>query len=176
MRQLMLLFAIVSPVVAMLATREIPDQLRGKWIVKKVIPTSTISCWGDRESKQLVGTEIEYTADSLRWRDKTTAHPDVTVSEITAEQFHSENSGGAADSQVSFRQLGILSASATQISLGHQAANITGGTTEIPGDGILIKSRNTIIVSVCNVYFEAVRSTSSAKSATATRDDHPQRN
>ena len=40
---------------------------------------------------------------------------------------------------------------------GHEPANITGATIEIPGDDVLIKDKNTIIFSVCNVYYEARR-------------------
>jgi hypothetical protein len=39
----------------------------------------------------------------------------------------------------------------------HAPANITGATTEIPGDKILPKDIDALIFSVCNVYFEAQR-------------------
>ena len=153
-----LLFAVFSGLAAIAMAQEIPEQLHGKWVVKRVIPTTTISCWGNRESKRLIGTEIEYTADSFRWQDKTIAHPDVTVATVAAEQFHRENSGGGAvDSQVSFGQLGIRAAAAMQVSLSHPDGNITESTNEIPGDRVLIKSRAVIIFSMCNVYFEALR-------------------
>ena len=158
MHRLALLFAIFLGFAGMTTAQDIPEQLRGKWVVKRVIPTTTISCWGNQESKRLIGTEIEYTADSFRWQDKTTAHPDVTVATVNPEQFHRENSGGGAvDSQVSFRQLGIRTSVATQVSLGHPDANITETTIEIPGDRVLIKDGNAIIFSMCNVYFEALR-------------------
>ena len=164
MKQLTLLFAVFLGLGTLATAQDIPEQLRGKWVVKRVIPTSTISCWGDRESKQLIGTEIEYSSDMFRWQDKTTTRPDVTIATVTAEQFHSENSGGgAADSQVTFRQLGIQAKEAIQVSLSHPEANITGATIEIPGDSVIIKSRNVIIFSVCNVYFEALRKSHQGK-------------
>jgi hypothetical protein len=60
-------------------------------------------------------------------------------------------------SQVSFRQLGISASETKQVSIEHPPAEITKATTEIPGDLLLLKNRNTIIFSVCNVYFEAKR-------------------
>jgi len=140
-------------VVTSAPAQDIPAQLRGKWVVKRELPTSTISCWGEPEIKRLIGTEIEYTADSFRWKNHTTDHPTVKVTVVSAEQFHDENSGSG--SQVSFSDLGIREAQAKQIKLSYAPANITGGTTEMPGDDILLKDKNTIIFSVCNVYFEA---------------------
>jgi hypothetical protein len=126
--------------------------------VKRELPTSTICCWGEGESKGLIGTEIEYTADGFRWKNIVTTHPTVQVVVLSAEQFHDKYSGGGAnDSQVNFRQLGIRAPQVTLITLGHEPAELTGATTEIPGDEILIKDKNTIVFSVCNVYFEAKR-------------------
>jgi hypothetical protein len=137
---------------------QIPSKVWGKWIVRRDLPASTISCWGESEVKKLIGTEIEYTADTFRWEKTTVARPIVKIEVVSAEQFSKENSGGGAnDSQVDFRQLGITANQATQITLIHEPAEITGATTEIPGDRILIKGPNTIVFSVCNVYFEARR-------------------
>jgi hypothetical protein len=58
-------------------------------------------------------------------------------------------------SQVSFRQLGMKVLETKQVSINHAPAKITGATTEIPGDDVLLKNRNAIVFSVCNVYFEA---------------------
>jgi hypothetical protein len=36
--------------------------------------------------------------------------------------------------------------------------DITGATTEVPGDSVLLAGPNRIVVSACGVYFEATRS------------------
>ncbi len=163
-KSFMLLFIFVNAI-ACVSAQEIPAQLRGRWVVTRDLPTSTICCWGEKESKELIGTEIEYTADSFRWKNIVTNHPTVRITVLNAQRFHDENSGGGAyDSQVSFRELGISAPRVKQIELGHEPADITVGTIEIPGDRVLIKDENTIIFSVCNVYFEAKRqSVSSGK-------------
>ena len=141
-----------------LVAQEIPKQLRGTWIVTRYIPTRTICCWDENQAKQLVGTEIVYTSDSFRWKDTVIHNPTAQIVILSAEQFHDENSGGGAnDSQVDFGQLGIKTPRVTEITLAHEPADLTGGTTEIPGDVVLIKGSNTIVFSVCNVYFEAHR-------------------
>jgi hypothetical protein len=136
----------------------IPQQLWGKWVVTRQIPTTTISCWGSAEAKTLLGTEIEYSKDLFRWKNVVTEHAVAESAVVSAEQFHDDNSGqGSNSSQVTFRQLGIKANEATQILIHHPPAEITGGTIEIPGDEVLLESKNTIIFSACNVYFEAKR-------------------
>ena len=136
--------------------QSIPHELIGKWVIQRELPTATISCWGEKEAKAIIGSEIEYTADSLRWKRVVIRHPAVEVHVITAQQFESENSSPSVNgSQVSFRQLGINLPETKEVKLEHPAANITSATTEIPGDQLLMKDGNTIVFSVCNVYFEA---------------------
>src|SRR5262249_27890669 len=120
--------------------------------------------WDKAKADSLLGTEIEYSAESFRWKDVVIDHPVAETKLITAKEFHDDNSGqGAKSSQVTFHRLGITAEQATQVSIEHPAADITGETIEIPGDSVLIKDQNTIIFSVCNVYFEARRSGSRAK-------------
>jgi hypothetical protein len=155
------------------AAQQVPQHLRGRCVIKRELPTSTISCWDDKEAKQLIGTTIEYRTNSFRWKDKVVNHPAINVRVLTAKQFHDENSGsGANSSQVTFQQLGIRAPYVRQVELAHEAADITGATTETPGDRVLMKGRNTIVFSVCNVYFEAQRaplSTSAKKSRSVPR-------
>jgi len=39
----------------------------------------------------------------------------------------------------------------------HEDADITGATTEVPGDSVLLAGPSRIIVSACGVFFEARR-------------------
>lgn len=150
------LLGLVFAVATSTASKDVPEQLLGKWVVRRVIPTPTITCWGGKESKRLIGTEIRYEAHGFRWKEHRTESPDVILEQLTADEFHDQNSGGgAADSQVSLKDLGITTAEVTQVSLSHPDANITGATNEIPGDRVFIKGRDLIVFSVCNVWFEA---------------------
>jgi hypothetical protein len=140
------------------AAQNIPQELVGKWVIQRELPARTISCWGEKEAKGIIGTEIEYTVDSFRWKRVVVKHPTVTIAVVSAEQFQRENSSPSVNgSQVSFRQLGIDALEMEQVSINHAPAEITGATTEIPGDDVLLKNRNVIVFSVCNVYFEAKR-------------------
>ncbi len=136
----------------------IPTQLYGKWIVRRILPTATIMCWGDRDAKSVVGTQIEYSDKVFRWKNITVANPKAETRVVTARQFHDENSGmGSKSSQVTFQQLGIKAEQATQVNINHDPVEITKATTEIPGDQVLLKDPDTIVFSTCNVYFEASR-------------------
>jgi len=122
------------------------------------LPTTTISCWGEREAQKIMGTEIEYSAEVFRWKDVITRNPIVIPTIIGAEQFHDQNSGrGTNSSQVTFKQLGIKAAEAKRIVIQHSVGRVAEATTEIPGDDVLVKDHNTIIFSMCNLFFEAKR-------------------
>jgi hypothetical protein len=136
----------------------VPKELWGKWVVRRAMSTTTISCWGDEDAKKLIGTEVEYSPDFFRWQKIVTKNPTAEVKTISAKQFHDENSGqGTNNSQVTMGQLGIKADKVKEVVIQHPAANITGATTEIPGDDILVKHKNTIVFSVCSFYFEAER-------------------
>lgn len=139
-----------------LTAQNIPRELVGKWAIQRELPTRTISCWGEKQAKASIGSEIEYTADSFTWKHIVVKHPTVAIAVVSAEQFQRENSSPSVNgSQVSFRQLGIDAPEMKQVSISHEPAEITGATTEIPGDVVLLKNRNAIVFSVCNIYFEA---------------------
>lgn len=155
MLSLMILFL---GLVRAVSAQTIPKELWGTWVVRREVPTKTISCWGDEESKKLISTEIEYSAQLFRWDKIVTKNPTAETITLTAQRFHDENSGRGSDSsQVTFTQLGISEERAVQIVIRHPIAKITGATSEIPGDTVLVKDKDTIIFSVCNVYFEAKR-------------------
>jgi hypothetical protein len=62
----------------------IPEEIWGKWVVSREIPTTTISCWSGADAKKLLGTEIEYSKEVFRWKDVVTSHP---VAETRAFRF-----------------------------------------------------------------------------------------
>lgn len=152
------LFCSVVLLAGISSAQNFPQELVGKWLIKRDLPTRTICCWSEKEARAIIGTEIEYTADSFRWKNIVVKNPIVELTVVTAEQFQRDNSSPSVNgSQVSFRQLGIDAAKVKQVNINHDPAEITGATTEIPGDVVLLKDRNTVIFSVCNVYFEAKR-------------------
>ena len=143
-------------VVAATASKDFPEQLVGKWIVDRVIPTRTITCWSSNESSRLIGSEVQYESHGFGWKQHHIESPDVIVEQLTGDEFHDQNSGGGAvDSQVTLKDLGIMTAGVTEVSLSHPDANIMEATNEIPGDRVFLKARNIIVFSVCNVWFEA---------------------
>lgn len=136
----------------------VPSELWGKWVIVREINTRTISCWGEKQARQTVGTAITYSPNGLSWKNLRIKAQGTKVRTITARQFHDENSGGSASgSQVDFQQLGIKGPAATQITIHHPDQSITGTTSEFPGDEVLFKGPGSIVFSLCNVYFEANR-------------------
>lgn len=119
---------------------------------------------GRETARRIIGTTISYSSNGLSWRNLRTKAQAAKVRTITKREFHDENSGGSANgSQIDFQQLGITGESATQITMSHPDQNITGSTSEFPGDEVLLKTPDTLVFSLCNVYFEAKRVASPSK-------------
>ena len=142
------------------SAQPIPRELWGRWIVRRDLPTHMISCWGDEEARKLLGTEIEYSGELFRWKEIVTKNPTAVTTIITARHFHDEYSGqGAGSSDVTFKEIGINAGQAKRITIRHPDAHVSGATVEVPGDDVFVKDQNTIIFSVCSVFFEARRAT-----------------
>ena len=147
-----------SPAQSLPPAQPVPKDIWGHWVVTRQLAATTISCWGEAEAKKLIGTELVYSAQSFRWKNIRTKNPTATTRTLTARRFHDENSGGGSNSsQVTFAQLGVKTDHVLEIKISHPDASITGATSEIPGDTVLSRDKNTIIFSVCNIYFEAKR-------------------
>jgi uncharacterized protein len=138
---------------------KIPQELLGKWIVRKAVPTDTIGCLDNKQAEALVGTEIEYRADSFRWKTTNVQSSGSSSNMIGAQDFAQINSGSG--SHVDFNRLGIAASAVKQITINHPEVKVAelaeSGSTAVPGESVLVEGPNTIILEVCNTYFEARR-------------------
>ena len=144
--------------VATLPAEPLPGRLQGTWRIVRVLPTSNTACWGPEQAQPLVGSTLTYREDSLRWRDGSVPLNDITTRTVTADEFSKEN--GGAEGRASFSELGIRAHSVLEVDLQHEDMDITGATTEVPGDSVLMAGPNRIVVQACGVFFEAMRSAS----------------
>jgi hypothetical protein len=142
----------------------LPSQLAGSWKITRVMPTHNTACWDATQAQPLLGSTLYYSSTAMRWRGGEVPLQGITMRMVTGAQFKKENFGdsGAAD----FVQLGIHSGSVLEVDMQHEDADITGATTEVPGDSVLIAGPNRIIVSACGVFFEARRSGMTTASTT----------
>jgi hypothetical protein len=138
---------------------KIPQELVGKWIIRKVLPTDTIGCLDNKQAQTLVGTEIEYRGDSFRWKTTTVQSSGSSTNMVDAQQFAQDNSGSG--SHVDFNQLGIATSAVEQIMINHPDVKIAelsqNGSAAVPGENVLLAGPNTIFLEICNTYFEARR-------------------
>jgi hypothetical protein len=154
---LCLVFGLLNTAV-IASAQTVTKEVWGKWVVRREVPTTTISCWGEPDARKIIGTEIEYSQRIFRWNSIITYDPVAESKIITAQQFHDENSGGSVNSsQVDFQQLGIKQARTTEIKIHHADGHVSATTNEIPGDDVLVKDAKTIVFSICNIFFEAKR-------------------
>jgi uncharacterized protein len=141
------------------APGQIPQELLGKWIIRKVLATDTVTCLNSKQAQTLVGTEIEYRADSFRWKNTSVRSSGTSTNLIGAQEFTQANSGSG--SHVDFNQLGIAASAVKQITISHPDMTIAelsqSGTRAVPGESVLVEAPNTIIFEICSTYFEAQR-------------------
>lgn len=141
-----------------LAAEPLPSRLVGTWKITRVLPVrSTSACWDDAQAQPLVGSSLVYRDDAMKWRGGEVPVQEVVTRSVSEQQFRKENSHLGQPPE--FAQLGIRSSTVTEVDLQHEDAEITGTTTEVPGDSVLLVAPNRIVVSACGVYFEATRST-----------------
>jgi uncharacterized protein len=138
---------------------KIPQELLGKWIVRKVVATDTVGCLDSKQAQALLGAEIEYRADSFRWKTTNVQSSGSSTNLIGAQEFAQGNSGSG--SHVDFNQLGIAASAVEQVTINHPDVKIAelsqSGSAAVPGESVLVEGPNTIIFDVCNTYFEARR-------------------
>jgi hypothetical protein len=127
----------------------LPAALKGSWRITRVLPTTNDGCWKKERALPLVGTLLTYRPGAMSWRGGVVPVQEVTLRELTNEEFRKENPGAA--SPADFAQLGIAAARVQEVDLQHEDADITGVSTEVPGDSILLVSPARIVVSACGV-------------------------
>ena len=133
----------------------LPARLAGTWRISRVLPTSNTACWGKQEAAPLLGSTLTYTSRAMKWRGGQVPLAGITTRTLTDEQFRKEN--GGHEGPATFGQLGIRARSVLEVDMQHEDMDITGATTEVPGDSVLLAAPNRIVVSACGVYFEATR-------------------
>jgi hypothetical protein len=131
-----------------------PASVAGSWRIVKILQTTNVACWDEERAKTLVGSRLKYTQGSMAWQGGEVTIPEALTRTLSRRKFQDEY-------KVDLAELGIHAPSVTEIDLQHEDADITGTTTEVPGDTILLAGPGRIVVSACGVFYEAVRAGSS---------------
>jgi len=136
----------------------LPRSLAGTWHITRVLPTTNSSCWSRRDAQPLLGSTLTYRPSSMRWRGGEVPLTDISLRQVTAEEFREENDG--PQSPADFAQLGIHARAVTEVDLQHEDSDVLPASTAVPGDSVLLVAPNRIIVNACGIYFEATRAAS----------------
>ena len=130
--------------------QSIPSSLSGKWRIVKILPTHNPQCWDEARAKTLIGTLMVYQDHAMVWQGGAVPVTDALARTLSRTNFQNEY-------RIQLPELGITASSVEEIDLQHEDADITGATTEVPGDTILIAAPGRIVVSSCGVFYAAVR-------------------
>ena len=127
-----------------------PASIAGTWRIVKILPTRNAQCWDEDQAKSMLGTTLTYREHAMVWHGG--------VEPIAAALSRTLSRRGFLDEyKVDLQELGIATESVEEIDLQHEDADVTGGTTEVPGDTIVVAGRGRIVVSACGVFYSAVR-------------------
>ena len=138
------------------AQEGMPRDLAGAWRITRVLPIRPpAACWTDKEAQPLVGTELRYSIRALRWKGGTVPLTGVTTRSVDAADLAQEELRG--DGKLSLADLGFTTHRVQEVNLQHEDADITGATTEVPGDSVLLTGPGRLVLSACGVYLEAKR-------------------
>ncbi len=128
----------------------LPASVAGTWKIVKILPTKNTQCWDAERARMLVGSTLRYSAGKLTWQGGDFAITEAFTRTLSLRKFQDEYKIDLAD-------LGIRAPSVQEIDLQHEDADITGATTEVPGDTILLAGPGRIVVSACGVFYSATR-------------------
>jgi hypothetical protein len=149
-RSLVQLGLALATVSATSHAQAIPASIAGRWRIVRILPTKNVQCWDADRAKTLVGSTLVYQSHAMVWQGGTAAISEALTRSISRRKFLDEYT-------VNFDELGIHAESITEIDLQHEDADITGASTEIPGDTIVLAGPGRIVVSACGVFYSAVR-------------------
>ena len=127
-----------------------PAALAGSWRIAKVMATDRKACWDETRAKELVGSRLVYGQGQMTWKGGTVAVPEALTRTLSRRKYEEQY-------KVDLGELGIAAATVVEIDLQHEDADVTGYTTEVPGDTVLLAGPGRIVVSACGVYYAAVR-------------------
>jgi hypothetical protein len=132
------------------AAQAMPQSIMGRWRVERILPTHNVGCWDAERAKALVGTTLRYEQGRMTWQGGAVEVPEALSRTLSRRKYQDEY-------KVDLAELGIKAVEVTEIDLQHEDADVTGATTEVPGDTVVLAGPGRIVVSACGIYFLAVR-------------------
>ncbi len=130
--------------------QNMPNAVVGSWKIVKILPTTNPQCWDQERARTLLGSTLHYAPGKLTWKGGDYPIAEAFTRTLSLRKFQDEYKFDLAD-------LGIRTPSVQEIDLQHEDADITGATTEIPGDTVLLAGTGRIVVSACGVFYSAVK-------------------
>lgn len=149
------LLVLLAVGVSVRGQERLPQNVVGAWRITRVLPIRPTACWTGAKAHALVGSTLSYRQTEMRWQGGAVSLSGVTTRLMSSKDFAKENAGPA--SYLTLEELGIRSSNVLEVDMQHEDMDITGATTEVPGDAVLVAGPGRLVVSACGVYLEARR-------------------
>ena len=128
----------------------VPAALTGQWRITKILPTHNDQCWDADRAKSVLDATLLYQPHALVYQGTAVTITEALTRTLSRRKFQDEY-------KVGLDELGIRAEAVTELDLQHEDADITGATTEVPGDTVVLAGPGRIVVSACGVFYAAVR-------------------
>ncbi len=135
--------------------QSMPASIAGSWRITRIVTSGRTACWDEARARTLLGSTLTYTQGTMSWMGGNVPVPEVLTRTLSRRKYQDEY-------KVDLAELGIRADSIVEIDLQHEDADVTGATTEVPGDTVLLNSTGRgghpeLLLSACGVYYAAVR-------------------
>jgi len=138
------------------AQEPLPPRLAGTWRIVRILPSTNQPCWAPEQAKTLVGTTLTYRPKSMRWRGGSVPLIGITTRTLTPQDF-AHDYPGVGEAKLENITVQVPPTGLLEVNFQHEDMDITGSTTEVPGDSVLLIAPSRIVVSACGVFYEATR-------------------
>ena len=152
MKRLACLLSLLPFLVIKPAAAQVPGALLGTWRVDRILATQSNACWDADRARTLVGSTLTYEPSRMIWQGG-----EVPLEGLLAVSRTLTGQRYAKEYNVALDELGVHAPAVREVDLQHEDADVTGATTEVPGDTVLLLSPSHIVVSACGVFYEASR-------------------
>jgi hypothetical protein len=132
------------------AQANIPDAVRGTWILRSIYPTQNVEGPSPRQQRKLLGSRISIGKSSLVACRQSVAITSVDVHAVTAAKF-------LANTRVSLEKVGFDAPTITEVVINERQPGTCYQAFPLPRQDIYIKNKHELLIDFEGVFYRALK-------------------